>query len=299
MKKWIYLFIPLIVIGCGSKKVEMPAEHTASVVVMKKEVQESINLQTAKVEKRKIINYLEVFGTISQDTEDTVNVAPREKCIVKKVNVVLGQTVEAKSSIATLKTSAGEEELLAPSHGIVISQYIIEGEPADTLTPIITIANPDVMRASFDIYEKDIGKVELNQKASITTVAYPEKKFEGVIKFVSPRVDEITRTVKIRVDIENKEHFLKFGMSVNGKIEREAEIESLIVPRSAIQSLENKDHVFIVKDDTTFEAREVKTGLQTDKDSAIAEGLNENEVVVTQGSFVLKSELLKSELGDE
>ena len=55
MKKWIYLFIPVIVLGCSQKKSEAPAEHTTPVVIMKKEVQESINLQTAKVEKRKLL----------------------------------------------------------------------------------------------------------------------------------------------------------------------------------------------------------------------------------------------------
>jgi cobalt-zinc-cadmium efflux system membrane fusion protein len=54
-----------------------------------------------------------------------------------------------------------------------------------------------------------------------------------------------------------------------------------------------------VKDEETFEVRTVKVGAQTDKEAAVTEGLSEGETIVTQGSFILKSELLKSELGEE
>jgi cobalt-zinc-cadmium efflux system membrane fusion protein len=99
--------------------------------------------------------------------------------------------------------------------------------------------------------------------------------------------------------VENEEHLLKFGMFVNGRILRESEEESLIVPRAAIQNMEDGGTVFVVKNEETFEVRGVETGAQTDAESVIAEVLIEGEVIVTQGSFVLKSELLKSELGEE
>lgn len=299
MKKWLLLLIPLIVIGCSPKKQEAPPESKSPVVVMKKEIQQSIDLKTAKVEKRKMISYLEVYGSISQDTENTVYVASKSKGALKSLKVAVGQTVEEKSSIATVQTSAGEEELLSPCHGIVISQYVKEGDFVDPLTSIVTIANPDVLRASFDVYEKDLGKIQLAQKVIVTTSAYPDKEFEGKVVFISPRVDENSRTIKIRVDVDNKDHLVKFGMFVNGKIERESEQEFFIVSRAAIQKMESGDTVFIVKDEETFEIRTVKIGVQTDKEAAITEGLSEGEIIVTQGSFILKSELLKSELSEE
>lgn len=300
MKKWLFLLIPLIVIGCGQKKQEeQHPEHKTPAVVMKKEIQESIDIKTAKVEKRKLVSSLEVYGAISQDTENTVHVAPKEKCVLKNLKVEVGQTVDEGSPIAVIQTFAGEEELLSPCHGIVISQYVKAGETVDPLTSIVTIANPDVMRASFDVYEKDLGKIQLEQKVIVTTTAYPDKVFGGKMVFISPRVDENSRTIKIRVDVQNKDHFLKFGMFVNGKIMRESEQEYFVVSRAAVQAMEDGDTVFVVKDEETFEVRPVKIGTQTDKEAAVTEGLSEGETIVTQGSFVLKSELLKSELGEE
>lgn len=299
MKKWPFLLIPLLVIGCGEKKHEAPTEPKVPVVVMKKETQESVGLKTAKVEKRKLVSFLEVYGSIAQDTENTVHVAPKEKCVLKKLKVAVGQTVDEKTPIAVIETPSGEQDILSPCHGIVISQYVKEGDSMDPLTSVVTIANPDVMRASFDVYEKDLSKIQLAQKVQVTTAAYPDKVFEGKVVFISPRVDESTRTIKIRVDVENEEHFLKFGMFVNGKILRESEEVFLIVPRAAIQNMEQGDTVFVVKNEETFEVRAVETGIQTDTESVIATGLSEGEMIVTQGSFVLKSELLKSDFGEE
>jgi len=299
MKKWLFLLIPLLVIGCGEKKQEVLPEPEVPVVVMKKETQGSIGLQTAKVEKKKLVSFLEVYGSIAQDTENTVHVAPKEKCVLKKMKVAVGQTVDEKTPIAVIETPSGEQDLLSPCHGIVISQYVKEGDSVDPLTSVVTIANPDIMRASFDVYEKDLSKIQLDQKVQATTAAYPGKIFEGKVVFISPRVDENTRTIKIRVDVENKEHLLKFGMFVNGRILRESEEEFLIVSQAAIQNMEDGDTVFVVKNEETFEVRAVETGVQTDTESVIAKGLNDGEVIVTQGSFILKSELLKSEMGEE
>ena len=174
-----------------------------------------------------------------------------------------------------------------------------EGDAIDPLTSVVTIANPDLMRAIFDVYEKDFSKIEMGQKVEIATTAYANQVFDGKVVFVSPRVDENTRTVKIRVDIENKDHFLKFGMSVNGNIRRESEEEFLVAPLEAIQEVENAKNVFVKINEETFEVRPVSVGIKTDQEAAIAEGLVEGEVIVTQGSFVLKSELLKGELGEE
>lgn len=301
MKYLLLLLIPWMLLGCGQEQedVSTPSEVKSSVMVMKKEIQESIGLKTAPVEKRKLRTDLEVYGLISQDTENTVHVAPQEKGVLKSLEVVVGQTVEEKSLIAWVQTPSGDKELLSPAHGIVISQYVKAGDSIDPLTSVVTIANPDILRAGFDVYEKDLGRIQLKQKVIVTTSAYSDKTFEGRVVFISPRVDENSRTIKIRVDVVNNDHFLKFGMFVNGKIECESEQELFVISRASMQSMEDGDTVFVMKDAETFEIRPVKVGAQTDQETAVTEGLREGEQVVTQGSFILKSELLKNELGED
>lgn len=294
------LAIPVLLFGgCGEKHHEDRHDDGKRMVEMKKDIQESIGLTMAAAEKKKIIADVDVYGVIAQDTEKTVHVAPKTSCILKSLKVEIGQIVDEKSPIATVETDAGTQEILSPCHGVVISKYVKEGEKMDSLTSIVTIANPDILRASFDVYEKDLSAIKLEQNVKVTTVAYPEKTFVGKVVFISPRVDDQTRTIKIRVDIENEEHFLKFGMFVTGRIQKESEMESIVVPLESIQTLEGEKIVLVKIGEETFEVKKVKVHQQTEDEAAITEGLSEGEVVVVKGSFILKSELLKDQLGEE
>jgi multidrug efflux pump subunit AcrA (membrane-fusion protein) len=299
MKKIIFILaIPVFLFsGCGEKHHEEHHEEHQRAVEMKRDIQESIGLTTAPAEKKKIIADVDVYGVIAQDTENTMHVSPKTSCVLKSLKVEVGQTVDEKSPIATVETEAGMQDILSPCHGVVISKYVKEGEKIDSLTSIVTIANPDVLRASFDVYEKDLSAIKLDQNVKVTTVAYPEKTFVGKVVFISPRVDDQTRTIKIRVDIENKEHLLKFGMFVTGRIEKEAEMETIVVPLESVQTIDSGKVVFVKTGEETFLVKEVKVRQQTEYEAAITEGLNEGEIVVVKGSFILKSELQKEELG--
>lgn len=290
-----------LITGCQKKNNEAAHEESGhGAVHLTKEVQASIELAAAVIEKKKITSFIEVYGAIAQDTEDTRHILPDQPGILKVFKVSEGDTVEEKSPIAVIETqNHGIKELLSPTHGIVMARYVQEGDRVDAVTSIATIANPDLLRASFDLYEKDLSFVKLGQSVVLTSTAYPGKKFEGKVVFISPRVDDATRTVKIRVDTENKEHLLKFGMFVAGQIARESDELFVAVPQEAIQVTDDVKIVFVQTGDETFEAREIKTGIETAEEAAVLENLQEGEKVVTKGSFVLKSELLKEELGEE
>lgn len=287
--------------GCHKRTAEVPHEEEGhGKVYLKKEVQDSIGLSVTPVQRKKIISYLEVYGTIAQDTENTTHILSDAPGILKSFKAVEGDTVEEKAPIAVIETqNNGIREIFSPAHGIVVARYVKEGERVDALTSIATISNPDLLRASFDLYEKDLARVRLGQKTIVTSAAYPGKKFTGKVVFISPRVDDVTRTVKIRADIENAEHLLKFGMFVTGKIAGESEQEFLAVPQEAVQTLDGSKAVFVRTSADVFETREIKTGLETVEEAAVLEGLKEGEEIAVKGSFILKSELMKEELGEE
>lgn len=308
MNKFVLLLSTVCVLvtffhaGCGERGEQEPKQEEPTVrkVHLKKELQDSIGLTTAIVESKKLISSIEVYGSIAQDTENTVHITAKEAGILKAFQVAEGETVEEGSPIAVLETSKGEtQDVLSPSHGIVVSRYVKEGDKVDNLTSLLTISNPDLLRAGFDIYEKDLSFVSLGQKVRLTSTAYPDKEFNGQVVFISPRVEETTRTIKVRVDVENKEHLLKFGMFVTGRVEKESEKESLVVPLESLQALENGEVVFVELDEEHFEVRDVKVGKKTEKEAEILEGLEVGQEVAGHGSFILKSELLKETLGGE
>jgi multidrug efflux pump subunit AcrA (membrane-fusion protein) len=291
-----------IAAGC-QKEAEVPVEEKIDHgrIQLVKEVQDSIGLAVEPVQKKKIMSFTELYGAIAQDTENTTHVLSEDAGILKSFKITEGDIVEEHALIAVIETpQQGAKELHAPTHGIVIARYVKEGDRVDPATSIATIANPDLLRAGFDLYEKDLGRVALGQKVFVTSAAYPQKEFFGKVVFISPRMDDVTRTVKARVDIENDEaHSLKFGMFVTGRAVHESEDTFLTVPQEAIQTLGESKVVFVQLSETTFEMREIKIGQETAEEAAVTQGIQTGERVVTRGSFVFKSEVMKEDGGAE
>jgi cobalt-zinc-cadmium efflux system membrane fusion protein len=258
-----------------------------------------IGLEWVTVRSEPLRSSVEVVGEIAQETENVTHVTCPERGTLKSVLVKLGEVVEKGTPLCRVQTKAGTElEVTSPGHGIVLAQYSKEGELVDTLTSVMTIANPDLLRASFNVYEKDLAGIKVGQKVIVKSIAYPEREFDGEVIFISPSVDEKTRAVKIRVDVKNEEHLLKFGMFVTGEILVPISDEVLILPHNAIQSVEGKSVVFIPSIDAPdeFVMKEVQTGRKTATQMEIVGGVTGGEKVVGKGSFYLKSELLKGEL---
>src|SRR5262249_50733947 len=123
----------------------------------------------------------------------------------------------------------------------------------------------------------------------IRVAAFPDEVFHGHVAYISPRVDEDSRTVKIRVDVDNPQGKLKFGMFINATV-AVGQILALAIPQTAVQTLNGKQVVFVVEPDHRVAAREVELGPKIDGLVQVQSGLREGEDIVGQGSFILKNE---------
>jgi cobalt-zinc-cadmium efflux system membrane fusion protein len=168
----------------------------------------------------------------------------------------------------------------------------------DPESTLFTIANLDILWIILAIYEKDLAKIDLGQETELYVSAYPDDEFKGRITYISSVVEEATRTVKVRVEIDNSKRMLKPGMFATAKIITGEPEEIFTVPLSAIQRLQDKEVVFVDKGDGLFECCTVKTGREFETDIEILEGVKEGEQVVIEGAFYLKSELLKETIGE-
>lgn len=307
----IILFMAAALQGCGGDPHEKHVGHDdhddhdthaeeSGVVHIKPEFQTMINLQFETATKGQLTSSMEVVGELAQETDQVVHVTSNREGVLETYWVDLGATVEVDTPLCQLRSKEGETiTLKAQGHGTVLAKYLKVGDRVDTLTSIMTIADPDLMRAGFDIYERDLSKVTLGQSVRVKSAAYPDKVFEGKIVFISPRVDSKSRTIKIRVDVENEEHLLKFGMFVTGEIQVPTDKEVLFVPGKAIQQINSETVVFVPADEEDeFLVREVKIGREINGKVEVLSGLSAGDRIVSEGSFYLKSELLKGEFGD-
>lgn len=268
-------------------------------LVVDEEARQMIGLETVVTEHRTFGDRLKVYGKIAKDTDQYSHITFPEGGVVKTVHTKLGDIVDAGTELfAITKADGTQEKVLSPGHGSVISIYIAEGDKVDRLKPLVSIVNLDTLRTTIDIYEKDLSFVKIGQPVELMSIAYPDKVFHGKVVFISPEIDDESKSIKVRVDVDNSEHLLKLGMSISGELIYHTDRESLVVPRSAIQQLNGEDVVFVPSHEDEIEIREVLLGHAFGDAVEVKSGLREGEKVVTRGSFNLKSEREKGAFGD-
>jgi Cu(I)/Ag(I) efflux system membrane fusion protein len=138
------------------------------------------------------------------------------------------------------------------------------------------------------LFEDDLGYVDVNQEAGIELSAYREE-FEGVVRSVGGAVDPETRTVRVLIEPKQEQAELTIGMLCNVLIKAELG-RQLSVPKEAVMDTGTRKLVFVAKADGVFEPRDVQIGAQADDYWAVTKGLAKGERVVVDGNFLIDSE---------
>ena len=183
-------------------------------------------------------------------------------------------------------------EMTAPFAGIVIEKHITLGEKLDDEENVFTIADLNTVWVIGNVYEKDISRVAAGQWATVSVKSYPDSLFRGQVGWIGSTLSE-ARSLKIRVEVDNRGHMLKPGMFALLALEIEEKQNTLIVPPSALLSQGTKTILFVEEGAGRFERRIVDVGIRSATAVEILDGVGAGEKVVTNGAFILKSELEK------
>ena len=198
---------------------------------------------------------------------------------------------------------APQMTLRAPFDGRVVDRKVTPGALVESLQPLMTVANLSSVWVFLQAYDKDLALVNDGLPVTIRTEAYPQESFKGRIDFVGSTLDPGTRTVKIRATVGNPAERLKPGMFIKAHVDvpRPADEAKaiLVVPQSALQTLEGRTTVFVQATSGVFERRFVEAGHSFEGFTEVLAGVKAGDVVVTEGSFVVKSEFAKASLSEE
>jgi cobalt-zinc-cadmium efflux system membrane fusion protein len=187
----------------------------------------------------------------------------------------------------------------APFAGVVIKAQTAPGDVFDADRELFSIADLSHVWVQAEVYERDLGRVQVGQPASITVDTYPGEKFHGQVTYLGDILDPQTRTARVRCEVANPAIRLKLDMFAAIELPTHFSRRALVVPASAIQEINGTDVVFIRKSPTQFETRAVKTGKTLEDLTEIQSGLREGEEIVKTGSFHLKSIALSGQIGGE
>ena len=188
--------------------------------------------------------------------------------------------------------------IVAPFGGRIIGRKLTRGEVVETTENLFVIADLSEVWVLANIPEKDIPFVHSIHASGGTQVevrinAYPKEVFKGTITYVGDVLDPVTRTMQLRIELPNQDGRFKPEMFATIRLFSEAQPDRLAVPEAALQRDQGRTFVFVQRGTNEYEMREVHLGESNGTLTSILDGLNEGESVVTHGSFILKSELLK------
>ncbi len=185
--------------------------------------------------------------------------------------------------------------LLATLSGTIVKSYVAEGQYVKAGEKLFEIADFTKMWFMFPVYEQDLSWVRVGQTVRLTSPSLPGESFSALITFISPNLDETTRSAQVRVVLENPERRLKNNTLAAGVVELEAPIV-LAVPRSAVLWSGSPPRVFVATAPGVYEPRAVRLGRTGDTDWEVLAGLAPGEEVVLAGNLLLDSQAQMDQL---
>jgi membrane fusion protein, heavy metal efflux system len=232
--------------------------------------------------------------------------ASSERAVVQsetEKTLALNEVRAAEARLSTLGRGTGTSGIVltSPIAGTVLDVRARLGQPVGATDTIAIVGEIDQVWLRADLYERDFAKVHAGDPVRVTTVAYPDKVFEGHVDIVGTVVDPERRVVEARIVLANVDGVLRPGMTATARILGapfgDAGGSVIAIPKAAIQTIDGQPFVFIEKEKGKYELRPIEKGADLESEVEITRGLVEADRIVVEGSFILKSEILKDQMG--
>ncbi|MDY7093014.1 MAG: efflux RND transporter periplasmic adaptor subunit [Acidobacteriota bacterium] len=227
-----------------------------------------------------------------------------------------GLTEEQIAALEAGDSGAALLSVRAPIGGRVVKKHVTVGELVMPEKNLFTIADLSRVWVWIDVFERDMALVHEGDAVEVRVDAFPDRDFHGEVVYIGAEVAPDTRTVRARIDVPNPERLLRPGMFAavrltdphGGSLQTPAP-EALVVPAAAVVRDGERTLVFSPLGDTTsgsrgdarkvsrFRALPVQTGRRQGEWVEVLAGLEAGDAVITEGTFVLKSELAREDLG--
>jgi len=301
------VLVAFIVFGCGNdkanEKVNKTEKHNESeehseVIKLSDEELKEFGIEIKEAGPGVITNHIDLTGEIKAEPSRLSHLIPRYAGIVKEVYKTVGEEVKQGEVLAVIESneSLTPYEVQSLIDGTVIELHMAKGDLVGGEDLALTVANLDKVWATLSIYQRDINKIKVGQRAFVS-FGSEEGEEAGTISYVSPVVDEATRTATARVILNNNSGKWRPGMFVSAKVFVSEKRAPIVIEKSALQTLEDQTVVFIKRGEG-FLPQQVKLGNQNDENVEIVSGLQPGQQYVSKGSFILKAEILKESFGE-
>jgi Cu(I)/Ag(I) efflux system membrane fusion protein len=190
----------------------------------------------------------ELIQTIKSADESGLKIMKQNVASIRERLRLWGLTSEQINTIESSNKVADHVTIYAPMAGIVIQRDGVQGMYVNTGTRIYTIADLSRVWLQLDAYESDLPWIRYGQEVEFQTEAYPGEIFKGKIAFIDPVLNDKTRTVKVRINVDNTEGKLKPGMFAHATVKSKVAGGGKVMDPYLIGKWISPMHPEIVKD---------------------------------------------------
>ena len=208
---------------------------------------------------------------------------------------VLGMSETALDRLAQTQTIHSTTQIVATIAGTIVDRKVTEGQVVQPADGVFLVADLSNLWVIADIPEQNAGGVRSGESVSVEVAALPERKVTGVLSYVAPTVSPETRTVRVRMELQNPEGEFKPQMLASLLIKGKPQ-KRLTVPSQSVVREDNRDYLFVRAEPDTYRLKPVQLGGEFDGRRVVLSGVVENETIVLEGAFHLNNERKRREL---
>ncbi|MFI5151273.1 MAG: efflux RND transporter periplasmic adaptor subunit [Bacteroidia bacterium] len=192
---------------------------------------------------------------------------------------------------AKVDNQVPEYKVTSPIEGYVIAKNISPNMAVrtDNGTNLFTVSPLKTVWVLADVYESDLSKIQTGQVVNVVTVAYPDTVFKGTVQQISSIIDPATKTLKVRIILDNKKGQLKPEMFAHVKIHYVESKQLVHIPSEAVVFEGSKHFVMVYHARDNIETREVQIYKESDGTTYISSGIKEGETVVSKYASLVYS----------
>ncbi len=182
--------------------------------------------------------------------------------------------------------------MTAPFAGLIARRYVSRGEYVEVGAKLFDLVSLDPIEVAFRVAERDSGRVALGQLVEVRVAPFPEEVFHAEVSIVSPTIDPMTRTLRVKAKLDNSDGRLRPGLFAKVDLGVATRENVLIVPEEAVLLRVDGPVVFRLNDDQRVERREVEVGINRNGFIEVVAGLSRGDRIVERG----QSRLVDGEL---
>jgi multidrug efflux pump subunit AcrA (membrane-fusion protein) len=201
----------------------------------------------------------------------------------------------AQFRLAILEKAVADTAILAPFDGLVAEKLVSVGEQISSgmqATKVVTLVRIDPLRLSLTVPQNDVGHVRQGQKVRFQVDSFPDRTFEGTVRFISPVVTNDTRSLVVEAVVPNAEATLRPGLFATAQLVLAEQQAGIYVPAGAVQKMEEVARVFVVREGVARE-QVVALGEQNPQKVEIKSGLSGKELLVARPDLVRDGDLVR------